>query len=416
MPDMLAKSAMFAALRNRNFALLWVGQLVSLAGDYTFGVALAFYVLQLTGSVLQTGLTFIIETLPAIFLGSLAGVFVDRWDRRWTMIISNLLQAGVLLLLLFVRSPQLIWLVYIVTLIQAVVSLFFLPAVRAFTPTLVEEKQLLAANSLESFNDSVTRLVGPPLGGALLAFSGLTSVVFVDASSFLFAAFTLLLIIVPARKGAITTEDEDKDTRVVLAGKNVWREWLDGLRLVRESRILTAIFIVFGVSLLGQGFVAVMFVVYVKVVLHGNGFVFGLMPMAQGVGALLGTFLVGQAHKRIRPGYIIAFCLTMIGGATLIYVQTLIVPLVIFFVALIGVFVVGSYVTTQTLLQVHTTDSYRGRVFGALSTTNSLALVAGMLVAALLGSQFGAVAFLSWSGILYILSGFVALVLLRKTP
>ena len=105
---MLAKSGMFAALRNRNFALLWVGQLVSLVGDHTFGVALAFYVLQLTGSVLQTGLTFIIETLPAIFLGSLAGVFVDRWDRRWTMIISNLLQAGVLLFLLFVRSPQLI--------------------------------------------------------------------------------------------------------------------------------------------------------------------------------------------------------------------------------------------------------------------------------------------------------------------
>ena len=157
-----------------------------------------------------------------------------------------------------------------------------------------------------------------------------------------------------------------------------------------------------------------MFVVYVKVVLHGNGFVFGLMPMAQGVGALLGTLLVGQAHKRIRPGSIIAFCLTMIGGATLIFVQTLIVPLVIFFVALIGVFVVGSYVTTQTLLQVHTTDSYRGRVFGAPGTTNSLALVAGMLVAALLGSQFGAVAFLSWSGILYILSGGVALVLLRN--
>ena len=408
---MLTMSAM---LRNRNFALLWIGQLVSLAGDYTFGVALAFYVLQLTGSVLQTGSMFIIETLPAIFLGSLAGVFVDRWDRRWTMIISNLLQAGVLLLLLLVRSPQLIWLVYIVTLIQAVVSLFFSPAVRALTPTLVEEKQLLTANSLESFNDSVTRLVGPPLGGALLAFSGLTSVVFVDAGSFLFAAFTLLLIIAPARQVAITTEDTD--TRVVLEGKNVWREWLDGLRLVRTSRILTAIFVVFGVSLLGQGFVAVMFVVYVKVVLHGNGFVFGLMPMAQGVGALLGTFLVGQAHKRIRPGYIIAFCLTMIGGATLIFVQTLIVPLVIFFVALIGVFVVGSYVTTQTLLQVHTTDSYRGRVFGALGTTNSLTLVVGMLFAALLGSQFGAVTFLSWSGILYILSGVVALVLLRKTP
>lgn len=408
---MFAKSAMFSTLRNRNFALLWVGQLVSLAGDHTFGVALAFYVLQLTGSVLQTGLIFIIETLPAIFLGSLAGVFVDRWNRRWTMIISNMLQAGVLLLLLLVRSPSLIWLVYLVTLIQALVSLFFAPAVRAFTPMLVEEKQLLTANSLESFNDSVTRLVGPPLGGALLAFSGLTSVVIIDAGSFLFAACTLILLVAPVRQ--VVSKTEDKDTRVVPVEKHVWREWLNGLRLVRESPILTAIFVVFGVSLLGQGFVAVMFVVFVKVALHGNGFVFGLMPMAQGVGALLGTFLVGRAHKRIRPGYIIAFCLTVIGGTTLIFVQTVNVPLVIFFVALIGVFVVGSYVTTQTLLQVYTADSYRGRVFGTLGTTNSLALVAGMLVASLWGSQSGAVAFLSWSGILYILSGVVALVLLR---
>ncbi len=97
---------MFSVLRNRNFALLWIGQLVSLMGDFTLGVALPFYVLQLTGSVLQTGLMFIIETIPAILLGPLAGVFVDRWDRRKTMIVCNLLQACTLSFLLLVHSPH----------------------------------------------------------------------------------------------------------------------------------------------------------------------------------------------------------------------------------------------------------------------------------------------------------------------
>jgi Na+/melibiose symporter-like transporter len=114
---------MFALLRRRNFALFWLGQTVSLMGDYTLAIALPFYVLQLTGSILQTGLMFIIETIPSILFGTLAGVFVDRWGRRRTMILCNLLQAGTLFLLLVVRSPRLIWVVYLVALLQAHSSL-----------------------------------------------------------------------------------------------------------------------------------------------------------------------------------------------------------------------------------------------------------------------------------------------------
>ena len=97
---------MFAVLRKRNFALLWLGQIVSLAGDYMLIVALPYYVFGLTGSILQTGTMFVVETVPRILLGSFAGVFVDRWDRRWTMIISDLSRAAVLLLLLLVHSQK----------------------------------------------------------------------------------------------------------------------------------------------------------------------------------------------------------------------------------------------------------------------------------------------------------------------
>ena len=147
---------MFAALRKRNFALLWIGQFVSLAGDYMLYVALPFYVFQLTGSVLQTGTMFVAETLPRILFGSFAGVFVDRWNRRWTMIVSDVTRTVILLLLLFVHSQNLLWLVYVVTILQATISQFFTPAVGALTPLLVDEQQLLAANSLESFSRSPT--------------------------------------------------------------------------------------------------------------------------------------------------------------------------------------------------------------------------------------------------------------------
>src|SRR5712691_1616441 len=105
---------MFAVLGQRNFALLWVGQVVSLIGDWVLLIALPFYVYALTGSVLATGAMFIAETLPRLVLGSLAGVFVDRWYRRWTMIVADVLRALILLLLLLVRSNQWIWFIYVV--------------------------------------------------------------------------------------------------------------------------------------------------------------------------------------------------------------------------------------------------------------------------------------------------------------
>src|SRR5579884_1501541 len=88
---------MIAALRQRNFSLLWFGQLISLLGDWILFVALPFYIYTLTGSTLATGVMFIVQTLPRLFLGSVAGVFVDRWNLKYTMVIVNLVQALILL-------------------------------------------------------------------------------------------------------------------------------------------------------------------------------------------------------------------------------------------------------------------------------------------------------------------------------
>ena len=90
---------MLAILRQRNFALLWLGSLISFVGDWVLFIALPVYIYDLTGSALATGGMFIAQTAPRLLFGSIAGVFVDRWDRRRTMIVANLLSAAVLLLL-----------------------------------------------------------------------------------------------------------------------------------------------------------------------------------------------------------------------------------------------------------------------------------------------------------------------------
>ncbi len=141
---------MLTVLRRRNYRLLWVAQLISMIGDWAIFAALPFFVYDLTGSVVATGVMFMIQVVPPLVFGSVAGVFVDRWDRRWTMIVSSLFRGAVLVILLGVRSVDMIWLVYLAGFLESTASQFFGPANNALLPTLVEEDQLITANSLDS--------------------------------------------------------------------------------------------------------------------------------------------------------------------------------------------------------------------------------------------------------------------------
>src|SRR5229473_1218785 len=400
---------MFSALRRRNFALLWLGQLVSLSGDWLLIVALPFYVYQLTGSILQTGVMLMAEMLPRVLLGSVAGVFVDRLNRRWTMILSDLLRSGFLLLLLFVHSRDLLWLIYIVTILQAIISQFFTPAADAIVPSLVDEQELVAANSLSSFSEAITRFIGPPLGGILLVSLGLFGVVLGDSATFLFSALTILLISLPAR----AMEDNARAASPGAAIVNVWREWLDGLRLIRKDQVISGVFATMAILMLSQGIINVLLVVFTKEVMHGSALVYSWLITAQGVGSLIGALLVGTVSKFVRPVYLIVLPLAFAGCATLIIFHLPLVALALPLLAFVGIFVVGFVVMVQTLLQRGTADSYRGRVFGALYTTISLLTLAGMIFASTLGDRLGVVPLLNVAGGLFFVAALVALVMLR---
>jgi len=421
--EMMGKDmVMLAALRQRNFALLWFGQLISLTGDYVLIVALPFYTYQLTGSVLATGVMFLVQALPGLFLGSLAGVFVDRWDRRWTMIASDLLRAGVLLFLLLVRSRDLVWIIYAVAFTEQLISLFFIPAKGAIIPNLVEERHLMAANSLNSTSDAITRLVGPPLGGALLALLGLSSTVFIDSASYLVSALMILLIAMPARSlpagEALVVSQKEEATQkreagmlVTLAG--VWSEWLDGLRLVIHERILLTLFVVGAIIMLSQGIINVLIVVFVKAILHGDASTFGLLITFQGIGMLAGAVLVGQLGKRLKPAYLLALGTVPAGMAVLAIVNVANIVLTLALITVVGVLVVSFFITEQTLLQSTVADEYRGRVLGAYSTTSSLFYILGIGCGSVLGGLLGVVGALDIAGALFALAGVVALLMLR---
>lgn len=400
---------MFGVLKQRNFSLLWFGQLLSLAGDWVLLIALPFYVYDLTGSALATGVMWIVESLPRLLLGSLAGVFVDRWDRRRTMIVADFTRALILLPLLLVHSRETLWLIYLVAFLESCISQFFLPAKGALIPRLVSEKDLMAANSLNALSDSLTRLIGPALGGALLGLLGLASVALFDAATYAVSGVLIALIAVPPGP----PREPEKPLQLVAKGKEVWSQWVEGLRLVTRERLLAALFLATALAMLGQGLVNVLIVVFVKDVLEGSAVEFGWMATAQGVGGLVGGLLIGRMGNRLQPTRLIPAGLAAAGLVLLLMVNFPSLPLSLGLLVALGIPLMGYMISGQTLMQSKVADQLRGRVFGAFATTIALFMLIGLGVASALGDLFGVVPMLDAAAGLFLLAGAAALAMMR---
>jgi len=397
--------------RQRNFSLLWIGQFISIIGDWVLCIALPFYTYSLTGSVLATGAMFIVSTLPRLILGSVAGVFVDRWDRKRLMIMADLLRVLLILMLLFVRSRDGLWLIYVSAFLESTVSQFFNPAKTAIIPLLVGEKDLLAANSLNGLSDALTRLLGSALGGVLMGWLGFSSVVVLDAGSFLFSALMIMLIVLPKRP---VIQPPVAGAPAAGGFLGVWRDWLAGLKLVKGEHLLFMLFIVLGVAFLGDSMITVLIVPLVKVLMGGGAQLLGWLMMAQGVGGLLGGLLVGQFGKRFSSRRVTALGLALTGIVILVIVSIPHSAWVLPLMAVAGVAASAWLICSETLLQLGASDQFRGRIFGTLGTTSALASLVGMLLAGSLADLLGLVPILCISGSLYIISGLMAWSLLPR--
>lgn len=400
---------MLALLRQRNFALLWFGGLISFTGDWVLLVALPVYVYSLTNSVLATGLMFMVAVLPSIALGSVAGVFVDRWDRRRTMVVANLAAAPLLLVLFAVRSAEQVWIVYLFSLALNSIRQFARPAENALLPKLVGKEDLVTANALNSLNDNLARLIGPAVGGVVLAWWQFPAVILLDAASFLIAGLMVAAISAPPSvTRAIVAEDGEVAPR-----RGVLHEWLGGLRVVRGNRVVASLFLLLGVNQVAEGLLSVLFVPWVKEVLHGGSVEFGWILSAQAVGGLLGGMVIGRLGKTAKPAQLVWIGFVLLGAIDLLIFNAPLLLLALALMALVGIPVVGLQAGVQTLFQTSVADHYRGRVMGAWATTGALLILLGEGVATFAGRTIGIVPLLSIAAGLDMLAGIVAWLVLR---
>ena len=388
-------------VRHRDYRFLLAAGLVSLTGDWVLSIGLTYYVYAVTGSTMASGTVLLASFLPQVLLGSLAGVFVDRWDRRRTMIGANPLLAVGLLPLLAVDGADRVWIAYLVVLFESCVEQFFTPAESSLVPHLVAESDLMTANALNGQNRNLARLVGAALGGVAAGVGGVALVAAVDAATFVLAAGLILLI-------------KARPRYLVAQRPSLRDEWRSGLELARNEPTLRLLFVVAAITSVGEGIIGALAAPFVRDVLRGSASAFGTINAAQAVGGVVSGFAAAAVAHRFAPRSLLAYGAVVFG---LLDLALFLYPLayVAVWPAVVCMLLVGlpdAFVTAGelTLFQRASSDSHRGRVFGALGAVQGAAMLAGTLLAGALGDVIGIVPVIAVQGVGYVVAGVIVAV------
>src|SRR4051794_19501384 len=296
MPSLDLRSPGRLLRRAPDLRLLLGAGLVSMTGDWLLAVGLAYSVYALTGSTLASAAALLSSFIPQVLVGSVAGVFVDRWDRKRTMVVANLVLAAGLLPLLLVTGAERIWIVYAVLAGESVVEVFFAPAEQALLPRVVPDDGLVAANGLTGQVQNLARLLGSGLGGLVAALGGITAVAVLDGATFLVGALLVSRIRASGRVESIEVEGASQIVRGRLA--TLGQEWRAGLRATWHSPVVRALVIFTLITSAGEGIMGTLFAPYVRHVLHSGAQVYGVITGVQAIGGILGGFLVATMAER----------------------------------------------------------------------------------------------------------------------
>jgi len=398
----------------RDLRLVLSAGTISLTGDWVLIIGLIYRVYAVTGSTVASALTMASSSAPQVLLGAVAGVFADRWDRKRTMIVANLLLAAGLLPLLLVRGAGQVWIVFAVMFAEGSIKQFFSPAEQALVPRLVPDNELLAANALNGQVSNASRLAGSAIGGILVAAGGLAAVTLTDVASFVASA--VLLTLVRTSGGAAAPDPSGEQVRTGL--RRIGAELRAGLGLSARNRVLRALMIFALVTSVGEGIMSTLFTPFAEHVLHGSSQEFGLIVAAQAVGGIAGGVVAASAGHRARASRLLSVGAIVFG---LVDLAIFLYPLgyVAVWPAIAGMIIVGvpgalALAGLITLFQRNTEDAYRGRVFGAISTAEGVTVLAGTLGAGFLSRFAGIIPVLAIQGAGYVAAGIAMFVWLRE--
>lgn len=375
----MPRGRLWAPLRSSDYRRLWAAQLISVVGDKVDQIALGVLVYEITGSELQMGIMLAISMLPAALFGIVAGVYVDRWDRRRTMIAADIARAALVCTVPFVAGHSLIA-VYGIAFLVASVSLFFEPAKLSLIPDLVTPDDLLAANSLDSVTVSVAELAGLVFAGGLVALLGTRSAFFLDAGTYLLSAVFVSFIAHRSSRPA------GEAGGISLAP--IVRETSAGLQYVWGHPVLRDLLAVYSVAMMGVA-ASTVFIYTIALDRYAAGAPgLAVLDGAITVGLLVGSVAVGRGDPS-GPVRTLLRGLFAFGAlvSLLAFAPSVQWAAVVFFAS--GIANMYFYVPLATVLQQGTVPAMRGRVFAAKQTLSRVLSVIGFIGAGALAEGVG---------------------------
>ena len=392
----------FSSLRHRNYRYLWVGTVCMSAGQWVQNVTLGWLIYDITGSSVLLGLLNGLRALPFLITSPIAGVIADRSDRRNILIVCQyiLMTATFIMGMLVAAGYERVWQIFVFTLITAVAWSFVDPVRQSMVPTLVPKDELMNAVALNSAAFNMTKIVGPSIGGLLIALFGASGNFFVQGVAYGGVLLSLYWMTAPPRS------IEANRTSAVANLK-------EGLNYVWSTPAVLALM----TSALIPRIIAVpyqtLMPVFQKDVLKVGPEGLGILLAAPGLGACLAGFALATVSSRIkRQGIVLIVSLIGLGVGMNLFAWTTSFPVALVVLVAIGAFQLLYMATTNTMLQVIVPDHLRGRVMSIYMLDRGLMPI-GQMTAGVSAYWIGAPATVSYMGLAVIV---LAIVLAWRAP
>jgi len=382
------------ALRSRNYRLFFGGQTVSLVGTWMTRIATSWLVYRLTDSAVLLGIVSFAGQIPMFFLGPLAGVWVDRWDRHRTLVVTqvlSMLQSFALAVLALAHIIN-IWEILFLSLVQGLINTFDMPSRQAFVVQMVESRDDLSnAIALNSSLVNASRLIGPAIAGVVIAAWGEGYCFLIDGISFLAVIASLLLMVITV----VQTRAPQRE---------IWQELHEGWRYVLDSvAIRTILSLLALVSLVGFPY-SVLMPIFASDILHGGPHTLGFLMAASGVGALAGAISLALRKSVVGLGRYIAICAALFGASLMGFSLSRVLWLSLLLMAVTGFGFMQQMASSNTILQTIVADEKRGRVMAFYGMAFLGMAPFGSLLAGGLAARIGAPGTLFWCGAVVVIS------------
>ncbi len=390
-----------------NLVLLWLGQFISALGDYCLWIAIPLTVYNTTSNKVDLAFTAVTEGLPFLIFSPIAGVLVDRFDRRKTMIFADIGRAMMVGLLLVPHGAVPLWMFYFVLFCCSALSAFFMPARIGIMSQVVAKRQLMRVNALLSTSLQISETIGPAVAGFILAVMLQRGAFIADAISFVTSAVCIAGLSITSLPPRTTT---------ALTLTNCIADLKAGMSVLLNTPVLRGMLIAWNVGYFSAAIFTAMIYAFARDILHMHAERYGFMLSCMGVGFLsAGIILATVLHKLKAPVLICSGLIASVAaGIALAEAHSMVQASCALFVFGFGGLLVN--VPAQTLVQTAVQREMLGRFSGAFSMVARIAQIAGSAAAGYLAIAVGLRGTYLAVGALYAVSAVLAFMLLVKPP